>query len=421
MTRKQELFPLTKPGMQIMMSRLISLFTVLFIMLPPQSAAGSDDPILIGLDGEFSLPNSTSAQAIERGARIAIEEINHAGGLLGGRPLKLITRDNRSVPARGIENIREFAAMQDLVAVIGGRFSPVILDELPILHKNEMILLAAWSAADGVTDHQFRPSYTFRLSLRDSYAMPVMMRQARHLGAAKVGLMVPNTGWGRSNVAAAKHYLSISKGIQLVDTIWYNWGEKDMLRHYRELQSQGAEAIILVANDPEAAVLVRQLGSDESDNGPLPIIAHWGVTGGDFVKMAGPMLSRLNFSVVQTFSLYRAEAAIRDRVLEKARQQFNIKSIEEVSSAVGFGHAYDLVHILARAIELAGSVKRPEVRDALEKVRNYRGLTGDYPRPFTAERHDAMHPEQVFMARYREDGVVVPLTSPQDGTENTGP
>jgi len=43
-------------------------------------------------------------------------------------------------------------------------------------------------------------------------------------------------------------------------------------------------------------------------------------------------------------------------------------------------------------------------------VRDYQGLTGDYPAPFTAERHDAMRADQLFMARYRRDGVLVPLS-----------
>jgi branched-chain amino acid transport system substrate-binding protein len=88
---------------------------------------------------------------------------------------------------------------------------------------------------------------------------------------------------------------------------------------------------------------------------------------------------------------------------------FGIEGIEDIDSPVGFGHAYDLTHILARAVDLAGSTDRAAVRDALEQVRDYRGLTGHYARPFSPEDHDAMGPEHVFMARYREDGVIVPL------------
>ncbi len=388
--------------------RHIATLLLLLLSCVSLQVHASPRPILIGLDGEFGLLNSTSAQAIEKGALIAIEEINRSGGLLGGRPLQLVTRDNRSVPARGIVNIREFAAMPDMVAVLGGRFSPVILQEIDSLHEQKLPLLAAWSSANGITGHKHQPSYTFRLSLRDSYAMPVMLNHAKRLGASKVGLLVPNTGWGRSNASAARKYLETTEALNLVDTIWYNWGEKDMLRFYSDLKRKGVDALILVANDIEGSVLVRQLDEAGIDH-PMPIISHWGVTGGNFVNEAGPMLQRLDYSVVQTFSLFRAPPNVRDRVMGLARELFGIERIEEVESPVGFGHAYDLVHLLARAVTLAGSTERPAIRDALEKVRDYHGLTGDYPVPFTAERHDAMRLDQVFMARFNRDGVIVPI------------
>jgi branched-chain amino acid transport system substrate-binding protein len=62
-------------------------------------------PVLLGIDGEFGLENSTSAQAVELGMRAAIDEINAAGGVLHGRQLALVIRDHRSIPARGIRNI----------------------------------------------------------------------------------------------------------------------------------------------------------------------------------------------------------------------------------------------------------------------------------------------------------------------------
>jgi len=54
------------------------------------SAGEPAKPVYIGLDAEFGYKGSTSAEAIERGILIAIEEINKAGGVLNGRPLALL-------------------------------------------------------------------------------------------------------------------------------------------------------------------------------------------------------------------------------------------------------------------------------------------------------------------------------------------
>jgi branched-chain amino acid transport system substrate-binding protein len=66
------------------------------------------------------------------------------------------------------------------------------------------------------------------------------------------------------------------------------------------------------------------------------------------------------------------------------------------------------MHILAKAINLAGSTDRKAVRDALEKVPTHRGLVKTYSPPFTPARHEALSARELLIARYRADGVLVP-------------
>jgi len=104
--------------------------------------AAEKKPVFIAIDAEFGLPNSTSAQSIKLGVDTALEEINAKGGVLNRRPLKLIIKDNRSMPARGIHNLRQLAKTEDLVAVFSGRFSPVVLETMTTLAENKLINLA---------------------------------------------------------------------------------------------------------------------------------------------------------------------------------------------------------------------------------------------------------------------------------------
>jgi len=374
---------------------------------PVQAEPLNGRPILVGLDGEFGLAHSTSAESIERGILTAIDEINSSGGLLGGRPLKLITKEHHSIAARGIRNIKEFAAMPDIVAVFGGRFSPVLIEELPILKETKTLLLAPWSSADGIIDNGMTPNFAFRLSLRDKLAMPFMLKHAAGHGFHKVGLLLTNTAWGRSNLAAAERYFTLGEGPTSVGTTWYNWRDQSLIDKYEILRSAGAEAIILVANDDEGATLVREVAAQPMDT-RLPIISHWGVTGGNFAEQAGPALNDVDFSVIQTFSFFKADQAKVRQVLAVTQRLFGIMRIDDIVSPVGFAHAYDLTHILAQAISIAGTADRPAVRDALEQVRDYRGLVRDFPQPFTAANHDALGPDTLFMARFRADGVVIP-------------
>jgi branched-chain amino acid transport system substrate-binding protein len=67
-----------------------------------------------------------------------------------------------------------------------------------------------------------------------------------------------------------------------------------------------------------------------------------------------------------------------------------------------------MTHILAKAIQQAGKAERAAIRDALEEVPSHDGLVKRYAPPFTPERHEALGPNELLMARYREDGVIVP-------------
>jgi branched-chain amino acid transport system substrate-binding protein len=379
----------------------------LLCLAPLLASAADKPPVLIGLDAEFSLDNSVSAQAVETGLRIAIGEINARGGVLGGRELQLVTRDNGSNPARGVKNLREFAQMTDLVAVFGGRFSPVLLEQVPAVAETGVLLMAPWSSADPIVENGMKPNRVFRLSLRDSIAMPGLFQQAQRRGCNDAGLLVVTTGWGRSNKAAADVWLRNHPRPRLVHTAWYNYKDSSLVDKYESLLKAGARCVILVANDDEGALLVREVAALPQDR-RVPIFAHWGVAGGNFTVQAGKALDTIDFSVIQTFSFYRADAAALKRFFAAARP-FNLTRPDDIAAPTGVAHAYDLMHILALAINRAGSTNRDAVRDALEQVRNYAGLVRHYDRPFSPDVHDALGPQQLMMARFRGDGRILPI------------
>jgi branched-chain amino acid transport system substrate-binding protein len=82
----------------------------------------------------------TGGIAIQHCAQIAIDEINQARGLLG-RKLELIPKDHQGNSARGLVNINEFADQEDILAILSGVHSSVVLKELPVIHQHKLIFL----------------------------------------------------------------------------------------------------------------------------------------------------------------------------------------------------------------------------------------------------------------------------------------
>lgn len=368
------------------------------------AALQAPPPILVGLDLEFGHASSTSAEAVRRGAALAVEEVNAAGGVLGRR-LELVSLDNRSVPARGIENVRTLAAHRDVVAVLCGKFSPVVLEELDVVHQLGLPLLDPWAAADGIIDHGRQPSYTFRLSLRDAWAMRALLDAAARRGLGKVGLLLPNTGWGRSCASAVSACRQDHPAPEVVSTRWYQWGEGSLVEHYAALRAAGAEAIVFVGNEGPGATLAREVAALPRDQ-RLPLLAHHGVVGGDLVAMVGPALRGVDLSVVQVFTFHDATRPRARALLERLRARYGLDDAALVPSAAGTAAAYDLVHLLALAIRRAGTADRAAVRQALEELPAYDGAVKALARPFAPDRHEALAPGDVFMARFDERGAL---------------
>ena len=368
-----------------------------------------ENSIVIGLDADMTSANDQAGEAIRRGALLAIDEINQAGGLMG-RPLELIVRDHRGNPARGIDNMAEFVAMDDVLAVVGGLHTPVVLRELDIIHKERMLCLVPWAAGTPIIQNGHSPNYVFRVSVRDEYAGDFLVQSAIDRGITKMGLLLERTGWGRSNQTAMVTALE-SRQLKPTGVEWFNWGESDMSSHIDRLSDDGAEAILMVANPLEGAVVVNEMAARPVDQ-RLPIISHWGISGGDFSELIGESQAKVDLSVLQTFSFVTPRRPKKTAGLYEAyAQRFeDCQSPRDVFAPVGTAHAYEIVKLLAEAVKRAKSIDRSIVRTALEDPIQYEGVIRDYDPPFRPDHHDALTADDFFLARYARDGVIEPIS-----------
>lgn len=393
--------------MRRLVLRQLTAAGLLGVCAPLRARSRAAAPVTVALTAEYGLHDSTSAQAIELGLRVAIDEINAAGGVLGGRPLRLITRDDRSIPARAIRNFEEFLQVPELIGIFGGKFSPVLLELKPHARAANVPLLACWASADPVTgaDH----GHVFRLAPRDSWAI---QRMARHLmcgrGCRVIGMLVPNTAWGRSCMEALRALGARAGAAGRVE--WYSWGEKTLLPQYRALAAAGVDGMIAVANEREAALLVREVGALPVAQ-RMPVAAHSGVVGGDLFALAGPAVDKVDLAIVQSF-VFGALPSARERHVLRALAAQPGAAAAHVSSA-GFAQAYDLMHLLGRAVEQSGGTDRTRVRQALERLPRYEGLIKTYAHPFSPDRHDALDASDIFMAGFMKDGRLVRLAEDQ--------
>ena len=176
-----------------------------------------------------------------------------------------------------------------------------------------------------------------------------------------------------------------------------------MVPELTRLKEKGADSIILVVNTPPGAQMMK---SRERMGWKAPVVSHWGISGGRFPELAGATAGDAHF--VQTFSFFGKLNPTGERVLAALKKKYpQVKGPEDIFAPVGTANAFDAMHLLAQAIEQAGSTDGDKVREALENLKSpYQGLIKTYNKPFSADDHDALGPDDYIMVRYDGDKIV---------------
>ena len=375
-------------------------------LLAGTAGAQSKEPIKIGLAAAVSGGSAASGEAIKRGIQIALDELNGKGGLLGGRRLELVIRDDEGNPAKGVTIARELVEREKVAVVFGGLHTTVALAQVPVWQELRTPYMGAWAAGTNITRNGQSPNYVFRVSANDDLVDRYLSRYATEvMKKGKPGLLLENTAWGQSNEAGLGKWLG-ERNIKPVGIEKFNWNDSDMSPQLLRLKSAGADHVILVANAPEGAQVVK---SRAKIGWEVPMISHWGISGGRFAELTGELSEGVVF--LQTYSFFGPQGERGQAVLKALAGKYGVKGPEDVIAPVGTANAYDGMHLVALALEQAGGTDGPKLREALENLKaEYRGLIKTYRRPFTAEQHDALTDEDYIMVVWKS-GKIVPVSA----------
>lgn len=383
--------------------RFSFFFFTVFLSLTSVNAQQSRVPIIIGIDADFSAVAAEGGKAIKRGVELAVEEINLAGGILG-RPVEIIPLDHRGNPARGIDNIKQLGQRDDLLAIVGGVHTPVLLAEIETIHKFDALMLVPWAAGTPIIDNGYSPNNVFRISVRDSEAAPVLVEHAINQGYTSLALVLERTGWGRSNLIALQKAAD-EKKVSISSVHWINWQQTDFSEDISAIKRNNTEAIILVSNAPEGSVVLNEMAKQKLTS--FPVISHWGIASGNLASRLSTPIHQFNLSVLQTFHFDRQKNNKASRLFMKYKEKYGASDTTSITATTGLAHAYDLTHLIANAAKQANSTNIKALREALESIPYYEGVVKNYAPPFTEYKHDALWSEDYFMTRFNELGDLV--------------
>ncbi len=161
-------------------------------LVSPALAQGT---VKIGVLTPLSPPGDAAAgQFIVRGARMGVEEINGAGGVLGGRKLELIVEDDAGTPEKGAAGLRKLAGQDKVVGVVGQFHSSVAEAVQDLAEQLKVPVFMTHASSKKLTEKHL--AYTFRTHVIDPDRVTMWNRWIQQQGFKRVALLAENTDYG---------------------------------------------------------------------------------------------------------------------------------------------------------------------------------------------------------------------------------
>ena len=370
------------------------------------------DTVKIALTGPFSGGSAPMGVSTRDGAKLAIAEINAAGGIqVGAKKMKIeiVERDDEAKNERGALIAQELAAMGDLSGVIGTVNTGVcVAGDKHLQEKGitKIICPAAgsrsmtqWSEA-GVKENSI-----FRFAAHDGIQAAMVVEEAINRKFTKVAVVYDSTNYG---VSGRDDMLGQIKKqgdkLQVVAQEKFNIGDKDMTAQLLRAKSAGAQAILIWAIGPELAAVANGMAKIGMK---APLIGGWTLSMSNFIDNAGK--NGNGTLMPQTF--------IEEPITPKAKSFIDgyhrAYKVDRIPSAVAAAQGYDAVYIMAAAIKQAGTTDTRKIKEALEDLKEpVKGVIATWNRPYTkwdpadVTTHEAFRREQTVMGMVQDGRVV---------------
>ena len=353
-------------------------------ILALSGGAHAAEPIKIGVSGPFTGGSSSMGVSMRDGVKLAVEEINKAGGVLG-RKIELIERDDEAKNERGVQIAQELVS-QKVVATVGFINTGVALASQRFYQEAKIPVMNNVATGSIVT-HQFddQPeNYIFRNAAHDSIQAPMIVEEAiTRRKFKKVAILADSTNYGQLGRSDLEKALA-AKGVKAVAVEKFNVKDVDMTAQLLKAKEAGAEAILTYAIGPELA----QIANGMTKLGwKVPMIGSWTLSMANFIDNAGPggEGARMPQTFIQEPNTMKRKAFI-DSYLKTFKPKNN-----RIDSPVSAAQGYDSVYLLTAAIKQAGTTEGPKVREALENLQvKVEGVVTTYDKPFTHDDHEAI-------------------------------
>ena len=352
------------------------IVSLALVMAPRLWAA---EPIRIGAVLAVTGPASFLGEPEKNTAKMMEEELNKSGGLLG-RPVEIIVYDDEGDATKAVTAVDRLLKKDKVVAIVGPGLTGTTLAAAPKIEEAKIPAISLGAAKKII---QPVKSWIFKTPQSDEFAVKKIYQHAKKAGIQKVAIITASDGFGAAGKEELK-LLAKDYGMTIVADEAFGPKDTDMTSQLTKIKGTDAQAIICWGTNPGPAVIARnrlQLGIK------TPLYMSHGVASKKFIELAGESAEGILLPAgwLNVDEQIPASNPLK-KVVSAYKKGYEAKFKQEVSPFGGY--AWDAVMLFAQAIKNANSAEPAAIRDALEKIKGFNGVTGTFN--FSPEDHNGL-------------------------------
>jgi ABC-type branched-subunit amino acid transport system substrate-binding protein len=329
----------------------------LFLMTP---LAFAQETYKIGGAIALSGPIAVYGEGFKKAIDLATEEINASGGIKG-KKIEILYEDNKSTPKDCVTAVRKLITVDKVPVIIGPAGSSNFMAAAPVAQESKVVMLSAQGAAPALTK---AGEYIFRVFPSDVLQGKGISDLCVSLKYMEVPIMYVNNDWGLGlkNVFVENFKKA---GGKVTDEIPYDDGKTDYRTELIRAAKGNPKAVVNLTYIMSGAVMFKQAYE-------MDIKTQWicgsAAKAPKLVELAGKAVE----GVIGTYPVFSQET----KEYKAFKALWNKKYGDQKIPIFG-EYNYDMVHIIAKAID-RGGYNSEGIRKALfEVAKGYRGVTGD--------------------------------------------
>lgn len=327
----------------------------------------AQETIKIGVTQPLTGAFAASGNYVAQGAKIAEDQINNAGGVLG-KKIQLIIEDNKSNPTEAVSTVEKLIQKDKVPVLVGAWSSTLTLAVMPKLEEYRVPMVVETSSSGKITTSG--NPYIFRISPTSAMEAKAFQPLVAKMGIKKASFLYTNNDFG---IGSANEFSNMLKANGVAIGVMETMDPKatDFSAQLAKIKASGSDTLFVTTAVEQLTLILKQAKEQQLN---VRIISCGGSNSPDqLIEQAG---DAANGSFHTTFfppwfpEVTKNPDVSKRYMAEWKKRGYNVGGLTE-----GY-RGFDGVYVAVAGIKAAGKAEPEAIRAALWGV-NVKGVYGD--------------------------------------------